>query len=472
MKRLICFWMIVATLIASHPAQALSKTTDGFTLETASTLNQGAWNLKSYLEFGSGAQPVTVTDGTGGKTAAKVDSIRLPIEVRYGLADKWEVGGDLGFESDDGTEITAGGTTIRVLDGSGLQRLRLLGKWNFWQDIAAMADLAFAGDNGLYYSLDSFDFGLKFMYGPQLGVGTFNLNLGILFKGGDADLDGDGKSSASEAYDNVFSYGLGYVYPYSDRFSGIFELVGATSPYKGGTDVGTEDMMSFLFGARYGFTDQFMLDGGFGIGLGDGSPNFLMKVGMDWMWGAVPAEYSSAPATPASDRWTPSESGKAQKPATAPSTPAKTPAANEPYYEPPTSYSTPKPAEPPKPAGPTLEEQLQTRIADASAAFNRQDYASSAAHYEAAIKLKDNDPMLHYNLATTYFQLKKYADAKTYYKNSVSLNPADADSHLYLGYTYYYLQDQPSAIREWQKVLEIDPSNQLARDNLKSLGIE
>lgn len=474
MKRMVSCCLIAALLVAVRPTDAYSKVMDGFYLESASTLNRGAWNLKSYLEFGSGAEPVNLSAAsspTGSAATVQVDSIRLPVEIRYGLAENWEVGGDLGFEADDGT--TLGTTTL--LDGSGLQRFRLLGKWNFWRDIATMADLAFLGDNELYYSLDGFDFGLKFIYGPQLGPGTLNLNLGLLFKGGDADIDGDGKSSTAEGYDNVFSYGIGYVYPYSDRFAGIFELAGGSSPYKGGSGVTTEDMMNFLLGARYGFTDQMYLDGGFGLGLGDGSPDFLLKVGMDWTWGAV-EEYTEATPAPAQSqsRWAPSsEERKPAKPAETPakSEPAK-PSAQEPYYEQPTSYETPKPPEPPKPAGPTQEEQLQTRIADASSAFNRGDYVSASSNYEAAVKLKDNDPVLHYNLATCYFQLKKYADAKTYYKNAITLNPQDVDSRLYLGYTYYYLQDQASATREWQKVLEIDPSNTLARENLKSLGVE
>lgn len=471
MKRILACWLIVGMFLVIHPVPSSSKMLDGFVLEPASTLNRGAWNLKSYLEFGSGAEPVTVTVG-GNKVTAQVDSIRLPVEIRYGLADNWEVGGDLGFESDDGTSISIGGTNLSILDGSGLQRLRLLGKWNFWQDLAVMADLAFAGDNQLYYSLDSFDFGVKFIYGPQMGPGTLNLNLGMLIKGGDADLDGDGKSSSSEGYDNVFSYGIGYVYPYSDRFTGIFELAGSSSPYKGGTDVSSDDLFSFLLGARYGFTDQFVLDGGIGIGLADGSPGFLLKVGMDWMWGAAP-EYTSA-AEPSS-RWTPSETKKPEPATTSRQTTAPVadkPKTDQPYYEPPTRYDVPKPAAPAAPSGPTVEEQLAQRVSEASSAFNRADYVTAVSQYEAAIKLKDNDPTLHYNLATAYFQLKKYSEAKTYYKNAVAFNPTDPDSHLYLGYTYYYLQDQASAIREWQKVLELDPSNSLARENLKSLGVE
>lgn len=494
MKRTLWICMIAGLGLFLAAGGVQAKMLDGFFLESASTLNRGAWNLKSCLEFSSGAEPLTIK--ATNTVAIKVDSIRLPIELRYGLADNWEVGGDFGFESDDGTAITAGTTTATFLDGSGLQRFRFYGKWNIWRDIGAMAEMSFLGNNKLYYGQDSFDFGLKFMYGPQMGAGILNINLGLLFKGGKADLDGGAFGAGinnQEDYDNVFSYGIGYVYPYTDRFTGIFEIAGASSPFAGGADIGTEDRMSFLLGARYAFTDMFNFDGGFGIGLADGSPNFLLKVGMDVLWGAAEEYTSSTP----SQRWTPTErqadertagrtdertSKPTEKPKPQPaqqaskSSTTKTtkPAEEDSYYEPPPRYE-PKPAapaQPVQPAGPTPEEQLQTHIADAQAAFNQGDYTTAAVSYESAIRLKSSDPMLHYNLATTYFQLKKYSDAKTYYKNAVTLKPGDVDSHLYLGYCHYYLQDQTAAVREWQKVTEIDPGNALARENLRSLGIE
>lgn len=466
MKKFACYAILVLFLCAVHPAALSAKPLDGIQLEGVQTLNRGAWDFKTALEFASGAEPGNVAVGAT-TVKIKVDSVRLPFEFRRGITDNIEVGGDFGFESDDGTTVTAGGTTITLLDGSGIQRFRILGKWNFYNDLAGIADLAFLGKNELYYSLDSFDFGLKFIYGPQVGPGNLNLNLGFLIKGGDPDLDG-GTNITGESYNNIFSYGVGYIYPWTDRFTGIVEMAGGSAIFKGG-----KSMLGFNFGGRYGFTDRFLLEGALGLGLGGGSPNFLLRVGLNIMGGAL-EEYSSAAPTktePAS-RWTPTTAPSGQK-TTTQAAPATTPTTTPsgPYIEPPTRYDTPKPPAP-TPSGPSLEEQLAQKVADASAAFNRGDYVSASVNYEAAIRLKDNDPVLHYNLATAYFQLKRYPEAKTYYKNAVTYNPADPDSHLYLGYTYYYLQDQAGAIREWQKVLEIDPSNQLARDNLKSLGVE
>ncbi len=481
-------WLVLAGFILLAPVASEAKMMDGFYIEGTSTLNRDAWNLKSYLEFGSGAEAMTVGSGVsagGSSVTAKVDSIRLPIEIRYGLSDQLEVGGDLAFETDDGTPDGS----ANYFDGSGLQRFRLYGKWNFWNDVAGMAELSFLGDKSLYYSSGSLDFGLKFIYGPQLGQGNLNLNLGVLFKNGTADFaTGNPKiTNSMRNYATVFSYGIGYVYPYSDRFTGVFEVAGSSSSFSGGSGIDFNDLLGFTMGGRYALTDRFGFEGGLGIGLGDGSPGFLLKVGMDIMWGTV-EEYTSSGSS-SSMRTEPSRSEPAQttRPARTSTTETPAQAAKKSadaggYYEPPPSRSAPTapattsaPAVAPaqaEPSGQSAEEMLGQYVTDASAAFQRGDYVSAVANYQSAIRLKSDDPVLHYNIATAYFQQKQYSDAKTYYKNAVTLNPSDVDSHLYLGYTYYYLQDQTGAAREWKKVLDLDPSNTLAKDNLQSLGGE
>ena len=66
----------------------------------------------------------------------------------------------------------------------------------------------------------------------------------------------------------------------------------------------------------------------------------------------------------------------------------------------------------------------------------------------------------------------RYVEARPYFHAVIRLNPTDVDSHLYLGYVNYYLNDRASAAREWQRVLDLDPENALARNNLNSLGIQ
>lgn len=457
---------LLTLIIVTTPADVRAKALDGLRLESATTLNRGAWNFKTGIDFGSKATPGSTTLGTGGNTDLEVNTIRLPLELRYGLADQWEIGGDIVIESDDGTQIPAGisstGTTQNWFNESGLSRIRLFGKWNFWNDLTLMPHLAFGGSNELYHGMDSFDLGLDFLYGPQLGAGRFNLNFGFLVKSGDAkpvDI-----AAAKVDYKSVFRYGVGYVYPYTDRFIGIVELSGNSATLKGGNSA-----LEFDLGGRIGFSDRFFFSGFGGFGLGDGAANFSLNVGLDWLFGAVGDEMGRE----RTGRWQPKSQQSSKKPAKQEMA-KKTEPSKKPYYEAPTKYEVPKKTET-QPQMTMQKQQMPSidvdkRIQDATAAFGRQDYATASAHYEAALQVRTNDPVLYYNYATCQFQLKNYKAAKTNYLNAVRLNPNDADSRLYLGYTHYYLNDQASAISEWKKVLEIDPTNQLARDNLNALG--
>lgn len=458
--------VLLSLIIVTTPVDVRAKALDGLRLESASTLNRGAWNFKTGIDFGSKITPGSTSLAAGASTDLEANTIRLPLELRYGFTDNWEFGGDILIESDDGTQIPASvsssGTTQNWFNGSGLAHLRLFGKWNFWNDLSIMPQLSFAGDNGLYYGMDSFDLGLDFLYGPQLGAGRFNLNLGLLAKGGDAEPVNIAGAKAD--YKTVFRYGVGYVYPYTDRFMGIVELSGNSAILKGGNSA-----LEFDLGGRIGFSDRFFFSGFAGFGLGDGAPNFALNVGLDWLFGAVGDEKGREQ----SGRWAPKSESSSKKPMKQEMA-KKSETQQKPYYEAPAKYEVPKKTETQpqmsmqKQQAPAID--VEKRIQDATAAFNRQDYATAAAQYEAALQVKTGDAVLYYNYATAQFQLKNYKSAKTNYLNAVRLNPSDADSRLYLGYTYYYLDDQANAVSEWKKVLELDPTNQLARDNLNALG--
>lgn len=441
-------WLLSAFFLAVADGAA-AKMSDGWVLESAHILPRGVWNLKTNIDIGKGADPVKVPaayTGTGSDKTLEVGGIRLPIEIRYGLTEAWEIGGELGIESDKGG-IEIGSKSL--FNGSGIQRIRLMGKWNFMESLAGMADLSLLGDNELYYSLDSFDFGLKFIYGPKLGPGHLNVNLGFLFKGGDVGIN----PTLPIDYDHVIGFGFGYVFPVGDRFSGSAEFSFATSPYEGSSGVSTEGMMGLNLGARYLLVEALALDGGLGFGFDKGSPALEVKIGIDWMLGGDYNEkFAAKPAI--------SGTTQAKTPTKAP----EAPAAAQPQKA---AVEQAKPAEPPLVS---TEIDFQKRVAEASAAFERGDYVSATANYERAAKLKADDPIVHYNLATAYFQMKRYADAKVYYRNAVTLNPRDPDSHFYLGYAYYYLGDKTSAAKEWRNALELDPTYMHAQEALKSIG--
>jgi tetratricopeptide (TPR) repeat protein len=53
---------------------------------------------------------------------------------------------------------------------------------------------------------------------------------------------------------------------------------------------------------------------------------------------------------------------------------------------------------------------------------------------------------------------------------ALELNPKSALAYCNLGWTYEAIGDEREAIAHYRKALEIDPSLEAARDNLKLLG--
>lgn len=409
-------------------------------------MRRGVWDMHLATEFGGGAEPIAGPFLTAtSKDPIDVDYIRTPIEIRYGLSDRNEIGWSASFEIDQGRQIPAGNVTGTFFDASGLQEIRLFGKWKIRQRFSWKLDVAFLGNNTLTEGNDGFDFGVKFMYSPRLGDGLILLNAGVVVKSGGADFNDNNVTAAAEEYENPFIFGVGYLYPFTQRFSGIFELDAQTSSFAGGLGFKANDLARLTLGGRYSWADRVYLTSGLGLGITDGSPDLTFRLGLNWLLGAGKLVARTEEEL---DFWAPTEEDK-QRMAAALSNPANRGS----------TVITPA----------NREQEIADRIEKASEAFNRRDYVAAIAHYESAIALKDDDPVLHYNLATTYFLMRRYHEAKPYYQTAVRLNPSDIDGHLYLGYVYYYLRDPSSAEREWRKVMDLDPANVLARDNLESL---
>lgn len=427
---------------------------DGFALEGSQLLTRGVWDIGFGVDFASGAE---VVDGpfvsAKSKDALAVDWIRVPLEMRYGMTDRTEIGSVIAFESDNGKTFPAGNNAPGTyFSASGIQGMQIFGKWKLGSRLAWRTDLAFLGNNALAGGNDGLDLGVKFMYTPKMGPGWMLVNLGVDIKSGAGDFNDNGVSGSAEDYQNPINFGVGYLFPVTRRISATAELAGGTSQFSGGGAFGTNNRLDALVGLRAAFSDRFYMTGGAGFGVLAGSPNVSVRLGVGWMLGAVERFASSQSQ---SDWWTPTpelEKQVAEEMAGGKAAGAKL------------SGKAGR--------GRTKEEMLADRISLANDAFARRDYVAAAAHYEAAVTMNPNDPVVQYNLATAYFLLRRYADARNVYKSVVRLTPDDVDSHLYLGYTYYYLKDVESAAREWKTVLTLDPANETARQNIESMEVQ
>ncbi len=91
--------------------------------------------------------------------------------------------------------------------------------------------------------------------------------------------------------------------------------------------------------------------------------------------------------------------------------------------------------------------------------------------YRAAMIRNPDDSDLHLNLANAFYHSGQYREAIPEYETAISL-PSDfrIRAMLDLGWTYLK-SDQPAlAEREFQQVLQIDPSNPVAIESLRQLS--
>lgn len=141
------------------------------------------------------------------------------------------------------------------------------------------------------------------------------------------------------------------------------------------------------------------------------------------------------------------------------------PAATAPRPDPSITAVRPAPP-PPAPEPRTAEDQI--RLGDEAVRLGRHDEAT--IFYRRALVADPANFRAAYNLATTRYLARDYAGAREFYLYAIQLNPNDAEAHLYLGFSHFRLGDRDAAARAWQRVLEIDPGNTVALNNLQALG--
>lgn len=96
------------------------------------------------------------------------------------------------------------------------------------------------------------------------------------------------------------------------------------------------------------------------------------------------------------------------------------------------------------------------------------NYKDAIKEFQIAIGLNPNS-LSHYNLACVYGHEGKLREALYHYGEAVALDPSSVKALNNLGHTYLRIGMVDAAKDAWQRVLEIDPDFEMARDNLKKL---
>ena len=93
------------------------------------------------------------------------------------------------------------------------------------------------------------------------------------------------------------------------------------------------------------------------------------------------------------------------------------------------------------------------------------DRDGAVKEYATYLKQQPDDAQGHLNLAAIYIGLRRFDMALPHYERACEIAP-DANTLTDLGTLYAKTSKLPEAIKAFQKALELDPANEIARKNL------
>jgi TonB family protein len=99
--------------------------------------------------------------------------------------------------------------------------------------------------------------------------------------------------------------------------------------------------------------------------------------------------------------------------------------------------------------------------------FDRKEFKEAIADITAAININPQAPTPFVNRCAVYlYGMKDYDQAISDCSAAIRLTPRTATAYAHRGYAYEMKKDIKNAVADYNKALEIDPQNQIARTNL------
>ena len=111
-----------------------------------------------------------------------------------------------------------------------------------------------------------------------------------------------------------------------------------------------------------------------------------------------------------------------------------------------------------------------SRAGEAQKAYSAEEYDQALSAFLDAQIDNPEDPVLHYNIANTYYQMQNYEEAyKGYQSAALEAKDIQLEENAYynLGNCAYRIGKLDEAILWYQKALELDPEDEDARHNLE-----
>jgi len=111
----------------------------------------------------------------------------------------------------------------------------------------------------------------------------------------------------------------------------------------------------------------------------------------------------------------------------------------------------------------------EVHVLIAEAYMDQKNYEEAAVHYMQAMEINPpTDAALAFNVAEIMFTANKVDEAIKYYQLASRLKPDTGIYYLKLGYAYLNKSDIPSAIKNFEKFLELSPEDPKA-ESIKNL---
>jgi tetratricopeptide (TPR) repeat protein len=108
---------------------------------------------------------------------------------------------------------------------------------------------------------------------------------------------------------------------------------------------------------------------------------------------------------------------------------------------------------------PTAEmNTYQRHLRDGANLLNRQDFGGARDAFEEALRSYDGDVEAYLGLAVACFHLNRDEDAERALRQAIEINPREKRAYQVLGDLAYRRDDLDGAISNWERVIEIDPS--------------
>lgn len=102
--------------------------------------------------------------------------------------------------------------------------------------------------------------------------------------------------------------------------------------------------------------------------------------------------------------------------------------------------------------------------------FELNDIKHALSCYHTALKLDEYNPKRHTNLAQVLYVLKEYDPAIKHFKKALQLKPRSSNTLFMLADTYRDAKKSKLARETYEKILEYEPYNASAREELRKLS--